>query len=46
MLLYDKGVSADKHECVKCFKDELNSDVKVGFEREREGEGDGFSYGC
>lgn len=35
MLLYDKGVRADKHVCVKCFKDELNSDIKVGFERER-----------
>lgn len=30
MLLCDKGVRADKHVCVKCFKDELNSNVKEG----------------
>lgn len=36
MLLCDKGVRADKHECVKCFKDELNADVKVGFEGREE----------
>lgn len=29
MLLCDKGVRADKHACVKCFKDEFNSDVKT-----------------
>lgn len=37
MLLCDKGVRPDKHVCVKCFKDELNSDIKVGFEKKREG---------
>lgn len=36
MWLCDKGVRADKHVCVKCFKDELNSDIKVRFERNRE----------
>lgn len=42
MLLCDKGARADKHECVKCFKDELNADVKVGFEG-REEKTDGFT---
>lgn len=35
-LLCDKGVRADKHVCVKFFKDELNSNVNVGFEIEGE----------
>lgn len=39
MLLCDKGVRADKHVCVKWFKDELNSDIKVQFERKRDGHG-------
>lgn len=37
MLLCDKGVRADKRVCVKCFKDELNSDIKVWFEKEGRG---------
>lgn len=48
MLLCDKGVRADKHVCVKCFKDELNSDIKVQFERKRDGHGErgaGFTAG-
>lgn len=38
MLLCDKGVRADKRVCVKCFKYDLNSDVKEG----REGESSGW----
>lgn len=46
MLLCDKGVRADKHVCVKCFKDELNSYIKVRFERKRErGGGEGGELG-
>lgn len=37
MLLCDKGVRADKRVCVKCFKDELDSDIKVWLEKEGRG---------
>lgn len=40
MLLCDEGVRADKHVCVKCFKDELNSESGGLKQKERAREGE------